>query len=54
VCGGTDRYATRRHHVVCGLSGSTTFFDIALNGMIFGKKVIERKMCVLIFSTNFI
>ena len=33
--------------VICGLSGSTTLFDIiSKNGMIFGKEGIEHKMCV--------
>jgi hypothetical protein len=40
--------------VICGLSGSTVFFPHDLiNGTIFGKKVIENKMCVLIFCTIF-
>ena len=36
------------YEVVCGPSFSTTFFDI------FGKKVIEHKVCVWIFSTYFV
>jgi hypothetical protein len=43
-----------RHIVICGLPGSTTFFShYLINGTIFGKKVIEYKMCVLIFFTIF-
>jgi hypothetical protein len=29
------------------------FSSLSINGTIFGKKVIEHKMCVLIFSTTF-
>ena len=44
-----------RHIVICGLSGSTKFLNIIpKNGTIFGKKVIEHKMCVLIFFTIFV
>jgi len=44
-----------RHIVICGLSGSRTFFHIFLtNGMIFEKIVIEYKMCVFISSTIFV
>ena len=34
--------------------GSTTFFDIILQTTRFSEKVIENKLCVLIFSTKFI
>jgi len=34
--------------VACGLSASTVFFQV------FGVKVIEHTMCVLIFSTTFV
>jgi len=38
--------------VICNPSGSTIFFPHFLKtSMIFGEKVIEHKMCVLIFST---
>jgi hypothetical protein len=37
--------------VICGLSASTIFFHVTLKT---GKKFIEHKMCVLIFSTTFI
>ena len=44
-----------RHIVICGLPRSKTFFPHYLtNGTIFGKKVIEHKMCVLNFSTTFV
>jgi hypothetical protein len=41
--------------VVCGLFVSAIFFPHHLiNGKIFEKKVIEYKMCVFIFSANFV
>ena len=45
------QHETRSYIAICGLSGSTTFFDIVINGTIFGKKITEYKMCILIFST---
>jgi hypothetical protein len=40
-----DQHAKRRHIAICGLFGSTIFFDIVLNGTISEKrKVTERKM----------
>jgi len=43
------------HIAVCGL---TLFYNIfphyLTNGTIFGKKVIEQKMCVLSFSITFV
>ena len=44
-----------RHIVICGLSGSTVFFPhYLINCTILEKKVSEQKLCVLIFSTNFV
>jgi hypothetical protein len=44
-----------RRIAICGLSDSTIFFPhYLINGAIFGKKVIEHKMCVLILSTTFV
>ena len=42
------------YYVVCGLSGFTTIFDIISQTAPFSDKRFEHKMCVLIFSTNFI
>jgi len=42
-----------RHIVVCGLFLSTVSFHIISKTARFKKKVIEHKMCVLIFSTTF-
>ena len=44
-----------RHTVICGLPHSTIFFSrYLINGTIFGEETIYDKMCVLIFSTNFV
>ena len=44
-----------RHIVMCGLFGCTVFSTLSLKRYDFRKKKgIEPKMCVLIFSTNFI
>ena len=49
------RHAMRmRHIVICGLSGSTVFFYIISQMARISKRVIERKMCILIFSAMFI
>jgi len=42
-------------HFICGPSDSAWFFppNYLKNGRIFGKKVLERKMCVLNLCTNF-
>jgi len=42
-----------RHIVTCGLSGGQYFSALYDNSERF-KKVIEHKMCVLIFSTTFV
>ena len=43
-----------QHIFICGLSNSTIIFPhYLINCMMFEKKVIEHKMCVLIFSTTF-
>jgi len=53
VCSLGIQHAVRtRHIVICGLSGSTIFFGIISHNAKFSKKkrVIDNKMCVLIFS----
>jgi len=45
-----------RHIVICGLSGSATYFHVISSMARFSEKkknVIGYEMCVLIFSTNF-
>jgi hypothetical protein len=46
------QHATRRHIAICGLSGSTTFFDISYTDD-FREKVAEHKRFILIFSKTF-
>jgi hypothetical protein len=46
------QYATRRRHIVCVLSGSTTFLDISYKRRNFREKVIEHQKSILISSTN--
>ena len=41
-----------RHIVVCGLSGSEIFSTFSDKRHDFRNTVIERKMCVVIVSTN--
>jgi hypothetical protein len=49
------QHSTRLHIAICGLSGSTIFFDIFPKRDGFReKKVTAHKMCILIFSTAFI
>jgi len=41
--------------ITCGLCGCTIFSHTDLkNGTIFGEKVIEHNMCVLVFLTIFV
>jgi hypothetical protein len=40
--------------VICGLPVSAIFFHIVHKWHDFQEKVIEREMCVLIFSTTFV
>ena len=40
--------------VTCGPSDPTIYFAIDINGMIFGKKNTEHKICVFTFSTPFV
>jgi len=50
------QHAMRIRRIICGLPHSTTFFPhYLINGTIFErkKKVLEHKMCVISFSTNF-
>jgi hypothetical protein len=50
------QHALRMHRIViCGLSDSTVFFSrFLIHGMIFEKKKLSNKNCVLIFSTTFL
>jgi hypothetical protein len=44
------QHSTRRHIVICGLSGSTILFrHYFVNGTIFGKRLLNIK-CVFLFS----
>ena len=53
VARGIQHAMRMRHIVICGLSGSTIFFNINSN-MGWFSKVIEHKTRVLIFSAAFI
>ena len=43
-----------RRIVISALSRTTIFFSLSHKGKDFRKNVIEHKMCVLIFSINFV
>jgi hypothetical protein len=49
-------YAQRMRGIILSSVASprVPFLLQLINGTIFGEKVIEHKMCVLIFSTNFV
>jgi hypothetical protein len=38
--------------LICGLSSSTIFFHVLINGMIIGREHFGNEICVLIFSTT--
>ena len=46
------QHATPMRRIVCGLSGTTTFFDTLTSGMIFGKKIAKHKMCTSILCST--
>jgi hypothetical protein len=48
------QHATRRHIVVCSLSGSAFFFDIISQTAQFSEKVAEHKMPPFVFSRKLI
>ena len=43
-----------RRTVICGLSRPKIFFHLQTAGFSKKKKITDYKMCVLIFSTNFV
>jgi len=43
-----------RHIVICGLTGSTIFFQISHKRQDFRKMLTEHKIFALIFSTTFV
>ena len=48
------QHAMRTRHIfICGLPRSTIYFTLPQKARFSGKKVIEHKMCVLIFLYNF-
>ena len=54
VAFGNQHGMRMRHVVVCGLSGSKIFSTLSDKQHDFRNTVIEPKMCVLIFSANFV
>ena len=49
------QYVTRKRYVLLFLtSDATVFFDIILKTARFSEESCEYKMCIFIFSTNFI
>jgi len=51
---GKQREMRVRHVVTCGVRLYNIFPHYLINDTIFGKKVIEYKMCVLILCTTFV
>jgi hypothetical protein len=52
---GIQQAMRMRHIVICGLPGSTVFFHIFHKRHDFRKKkVVEHKVCVVIFSKTFV
>ena len=51
---GIQDVISMRHKVICGLLDSTVFFHIIAWTARLSKKVIELKICVLIFSATFV
>jgi hypothetical protein len=54
VATGIQHKMRMRRIVICGLPGCTIFSRIITKGKMFFKTIAEPKMCVLIFSTNFV
>jgi len=49
------QHAMLYYTLICGLSGSTTFFlHYLIYGIIFSKKIIEHEKCILVFSIIFV
>jgi hypothetical protein len=52
-----NNQATCPHIVICGLPGSTTFFEILINDMVFGRKLLHKnvfRLSLLLFETYII
>jgi hypothetical protein len=43
-----------RHSIICGLSNSTIFSTLSQKRQDFRRKIIEHKMCAVLFCTPFI